>query len=124
MTSENKEPGSHFIDVQQLEWQPTQFPGITMKILWRDDQSDSFTGLFRCEAGAQLPLHRHTGIEQTFVLEGSLVDEAGTCTSGNFVWRERGSVHAAHSPDGCLLLGSFQQPNEFLDPAAEDLKAA
>ena len=124
MTNENKAPGSHFIDVQQLEWQPTQFPGITMKILWQDDQSDSFTGLFRCEGGAQLPLHRHTGVEQTFVLEGSLVDDAGTCTSGNFVWRERESVHAAHSPDGCLLLGIFQQPNEFLDPAAEDLKAS
>jgi len=120
VATENRETGSHFIDVQQLEWQPTQFPGITMKILWQDDQSDSFTGLFRCEPGAQLPLHRHADVEQTYVLEGSLVDDTGTCTTGNFVWRERGSVHAAHSPDGCLLLGIFQKPNEFLDPDSEN----
>ena len=119
MKGEQDPSGSHFVDVQQLAWQPTRFPGITMKILWQDDQGDAFTGLFRCEAGAELPLHRHTDVEQTYVLEGSLVDEAGSCTTGNFVWREPGSVHAAHSPDGCLLLGIFRKPNEFLDADAE-----
>ena len=116
MSDGKQKSGSHFVNVQQLDWQPTRFPGISMKILWQDKQSQAFTGLFRCDAGAELPLHRHVDVEQTYVLEGSLVDDAGTCTTGNFVWREAGSVHAAHTPDGCLLLGIFQEPNEFLDP--------
>ena len=48
------------------------------------------------------------------MLEGSLVDEDGTCTAGNFVWRRAGSVHSAWSPEGCLVLGIFEAPNEFL----------
>ena len=30
-------------------------------------------------------------LEQTMVLEGSLVDDEGTCTAGNFVIRAKGS---------------------------------
>ena len=65
--------------------------------------------------GATLPKHRHRGVEQTFVLEGSLVDDDGSCTAGYFVWRDCESVHTAHSPDGCVALGIFQKANEFFD---------
>ena len=107
--------GSQYVDVAQLEWQATRFPGISMKMLWQDESGDAYTALFRVEPGATLPRHRHTGVEQTFVIEGSLVDDEGTCTSGNFVWRRPGSVHTAHSPEGCLTIGIFKSPNEFLD---------
>ena len=66
-------------------------------------------------SGARLPRHRHTGLEQSFILQGSLVDEDGACTAGNFVWRRPGSVHGAWSPDGCLVIGIFESPNEFLE---------
>ena len=108
-------PGSRFVDVSQLAWEPTRFPGIKMKMLWQDEDSEAFTALFLLEPGARLPQHRHSGVEQTFVLEGSLVDEEGACTAGNFVWRRAGSVHSAYSPDGCLSVGVFQKPNEFLE---------
>ena len=107
------QPNSEYIDVDQLQWQPTDFPGVSIKVLWRD--GDAFTALFRMEPGARLPRHRHSGFEQTYVLEGSLVDDEGVCTAGNFVWRYPGSVHSAYSPDGCLSIGIFQKPNEFLD---------
>jgi anti-sigma factor ChrR (cupin superfamily) len=48
------------------------------------------------------------------VLVGTLVDDDGACTAGNFVWRRPGSVHSAWSPDGCVVLGIFAAPNEFL----------
>lgn len=109
------EPGSHYIDVVNLPWQPTRFPGVEMKTLWRDAEGEAFTALFRTAPGATLPKHRHRGVEQTFVLEGSLVDDDGACTAGNFVCRDVGSVHSAHSPDGCLSIGIFQSANEFFD---------
>ena len=106
--------GSTYVDVASAPWQETRFPGVRMKILWQDENSEAFTALFEMDPGAKLPLHRHGGVEQTFVLEGSLDDHDGSCTAGNYVWRRPGSVHAAHSPNGCLSIGMFQSANEFL----------
>ena len=108
-------PKSTYIDVDHLPWETTPFPGIEMKVLWRDAGSESFTALFRMQPGARIPRHQHVGIEQTYVLEGSLVDEQGACTAGNFVWRDAESIHEAYSPDGCLSIGIFQKPNTFFD---------
>lgn len=85
-----------------------------MKILWRDPGGEAFTALFRLAPGARLPAHRHGGVEQTWVLLGSLADDDGLCTQGNFVWRDPGSVHAAYSPEGCITIGIFQKANEFI----------
>ncbi|MCH2213434.1 MAG: cupin domain-containing protein [Fuerstiella sp.] len=108
-------PGSHYIDVENLDWQSTRFPGVDMKILWSDPDGEAFTALFRTAPGTTLPKHQHRGIEQTFILEGSLVDEDGVCTAGNFVWRDVGSVHAAHTPEGSLAISIFQKTNHFFD---------
>jgi len=113
-------PGSHYIDVEHLSWQETSFPGVEMKVLCRYPNGEAYTALFRMAAGSRLPRHRHRGIEQTFVLEGSLVDDDGACTAGNFVWRDADSIHTAHSPDGCLSLSIFQATNEFLEELTHD----
>ena len=110
----NPSANSEYLDVESLKWEATEFPGVEQKMLCQDSQSEAFTALFRMQPGAHLPRHRHLGIEQTYVLEGSLVDDEGVCTAGNFVWRYPDSVHEAHSPDGCLTIGIFQRPNEFL----------
>ena len=112
--------GSHYLNVSAIEWEPTRFPGIKTKTLWRDPQGEAYTALFLMDPGAELPMHRHLGIEQTFVLKGRLVDDEGACTAGNFVWRDVGSVHSAHAPEGCLSIGVFQRPNEFFEPAPNE----
>ena len=104
---------STYLDVSKIEWEPTKFPGVYMKRLY-EDPSGKLTTLTKMDPGAVLPDHRHVGLEQSFVIEGSLVDEDGACTAGNFVWRRAGSVHRAWSPDGCVVLGTFDTPNEFL----------
>ena len=108
----DKHNGSVYIDVDDMDWEPTQFPGVAIKVLWKDEASDAYTALFQLEPGAELPRHRHCGVEQTFVLQGSLVDEHGVCSAGNFVWRHAGSDHTAHSPDGCLAIGIFQKSGQ------------
>ena len=104
---------STYLDVSKIEWEPTKFSGVDTKVLYRDDNGRQTT-LTRMAPGARLPAHRHVGIEQSYVLEGTLVDDDGACTAGNFVWRRAGSVHNAWSPDGCVVLGVFEAPNEFL----------
>ena len=104
---------STYLDVSKIEWEPTKYPGVYMKTLYKDP-SGKLTTLTKMDPGAVLPDHRHVGIEQSFVIEGTLVDDDGACTAGNYVWRRAGSVHRAWSPDGCLVLGVFDRPNEFL----------
>ena len=105
---------SRYVNVDALPWEPTRFPGIEAKTLMKQ-QSGLATLLMRMAPGAKLPLHEHVQIEQTYVLEGSLADDQGECTAGNFVWRSAGSRHVAWAPKGALLLGIFLEPNRFFD---------
>ena len=59
---------SHIVAASKMPWQPTQFEGIEMKILYQDDEGRS-TILFKMAPGAVVPLHEHTALEQTFMLE-------------------------------------------------------
>jgi anti-sigma factor ChrR (cupin superfamily) len=115
--SPNDTPRSTFLDVSKIAWEPSPYPGVDIKVLYQEP-SGRRTTLTRFAPGTRLPRHRHAGLEQSFVLEGSLVDDDGTCTAGSFVWRRPGSVHEAWSPDGCVVLGIFDAPNEFLTRGA------
>ena len=71
------------------------------------------TALFKLAPGAVVPLHEHTALEQTFVLEGTIEDHEGACGPGQFVWRPAGNRHEAVAPNGALILGFFLKPNRF-----------
>lgn len=115
---------SRYVAVDDLPWKPTPTSGIDMKILLLDEQSGLMTALFRWQPGTRLPLHEHVEIEQTYVLQGSIVDEEGEVREGNYVWRPQGNRHVAHSPEGALVLSMFLKPNRFLagDLAGQELK--
>jgi anti-sigma factor ChrR (cupin superfamily) len=110
---------SRYVDVDGLPWKPTPCPGIDMKVLLEDKDTGLLTALFRWQPGAELALHEHVEVEQTFVLEGSLIDDEGEVTAGNYVWRPKGNRHIAKSPHGALVLSIFLKPNIFLTGASE-----
>ena len=103
---------SRYLDVPNMPWEATKFPGIQIKVLYSDD-SGITTALFKLAPGAVVPLHEHTALEQTFVLEGTLEDHEGICGPGQFVWRPAGNQHEAVAPNGALILGFFLKPNRF-----------
>jgi anti-sigma factor ChrR (cupin superfamily) len=109
---------SRLVDVDSLPWQATRFAGIEVKTLLFDRASGLATSLMRMAPGSVLPHHEHVLIEQTWVLEGHLVDRSGPdegieCRAGQFIWRPAGSRHSAWSPEGGLMLAFFQIPNKF-----------
>jgi anti-sigma factor ChrR (cupin superfamily) len=106
---------ARFVDVFDLPWEKTKFPGVETKTLLLDKESGLLTALVKMAPGARLPDHEHVRIEQTFMIEGTLVDEEGACTTGNFVWRPAGSRHEAYTPDGGLMLAMFLVPNKFFE---------
>ena len=109
---------SRYVNVSALPWVPTRFQGVDLKILMEDQQTGLLTALTRFAPGAVLPDHEHVELEQTFVLEGSLEDDEGVATAGNYVWRPAGSRHNARAPNGCLALSFFLRPNKFFDTDA------
>ena len=98
-----------------MPWKASKFPGVEVKILYEDAATGMLTVLSRMAPGSFIPLHTHTEIEQTYVLEGSLEDEQGAATAGNFVWRPAGNTHIARAPKGCLSIAFFIKPNKFFD---------
>ena len=106
---------SRYVDVDALPWRPSGYEGIDIKVLLKDEESGLLTALFRWQPGSVLPLHEHVRIEQTWVLEGSIVDEEGETTVGNFSWRPQGNQHRASAPNGALVLCFFLTPNKFLE---------
>ena len=78
------ELATRFLDVPNMPWEPTKFPGIEIKVLYSDDDGRT-TALFKLAPGAVVPLHEHTALEQTYVLEGTLEDHEGVCGPGQFV---------------------------------------
>ena len=105
---------SRFVDVAHLPWEKTIYAGVETKTLLVDRDSGLLTLLMKMAPGSRLPDHEHVMIEQTWVIEGSLVCGEGECTPGNFVWRPAGSRHEAWAgPQGGLMLAMFQIPNRF-----------
>ena len=119
-TERTAEQHSHVVRPAGMEWQKTRFAGCEVKPLLFDRATGLVTALMRFEPGAVLPDHEHVKIEQTYVLEGKLVDKEGPAEglevkSGEFVWREPGSRHVAWTPEGGLMLAMFQIPNKFYE---------
>jgi anti-sigma factor ChrR (cupin superfamily) len=106
------ELASRYLDVPNMPWVETKFPGIKIKVLY-SDKSGITTALFKLDPGAVVPLHEHTALEQTYVLEGTLEDHEGICGPGQFACRPAGNCHVAVAPNGAVILGFFLKPNRF-----------
>jgi len=114
---------SRFVEVAGLPWEKSKrHPGIETKTLLVDRSSGLLTMLLRMAPGAKLPDHEHVLIEQTYVLQGSLVCGEGECKAGDFVWRPAGSRHEAWGgPEGGLMIAMFQIPNRFFETDSHEL---
>ncbi|MBX5454243.1 MAG: cupin domain-containing protein [Acidobacteriia bacterium] len=112
---------SRFVRVNELPWERTRFAGVETKTLFLDKAHGQVTLLLKMAPGAVLPDHEHVLSEQTYMLEGRLVDKegpdaGGEAGPGDFVWRPAGSRHAAWAPEGALMIAIFQIPNKFFEP--------
>ena len=111
---------SRHVKPAEVPWQKLQFEGCEIKPLYFDPKTGQATLLFKMAPGAVLPDHEHALLEQTYMLEGELVDKDGPeagleVKAGEFVWRPPGSRHVAWSPNGGEMIGIFQVPNKFFD---------
>lgn len=111
---------SRVVHANEMDWEPIRYPGCKVKTLMVDPKLGLLTVLLKMEPGASLPDHEHALMEQTYVLEGRLVDTEGPekgleVGPGEFVYRPAGSRHAAYTPEGGLMIAIFQVPNKFFE---------
>ena len=107
---------SRFIETESVPWIEMS-PGNKMKVIYHDRATDMLTDCVPARARRRVSAHVHEDLEQTFVLEGSLLDDEGECTAGNFVIRAKGSRHAPIAPNGCTMLVFFLKPTAALKQA-------
>ncbi len=97
------------------EWRKTPFPGVSAKLLLRDEQTGNWTWLLKMEPGSTYPSHRHSTMEQCLVLEGEVSFDDQRFTAGDFEAAPAGTRHSAlTSPAGCLLLIIASPHDELL----------
>ena len=111
--------GSTYIKPSEMEWRPTRFDKVSIKVLYENAERGEMTCLLKLEPGAHIPFHQHPEIEQSLVLEGSVEDHDGVATAGDYVWRRPGSLHENRSPGGAVLFAVYRKPNIYYHAAKE-----
>lgn len=88
----------------QGEWRPL-CPGIEVKSLRRDLAGGSETSLWRLQPHARVPGHGHASEEECLVLNGAVLVDGQTYSSGDYLLAGPGVEHApVASGQGALLL--------------------
>ena len=111
--------GSTYVKPSDMEWKPTRFDKVSIKVLYEDPERGEMTCLLKLEPGAHIPFHKHPEIEQSLVLEGSVEDHDGVANAGDYIWRIPGSLHENHSPNGAVLFAVYRKPNIYYHAANE-----
>ena len=111
--------GSTYVKPSEIDWKPTRFEKVSIKVLYENPDSGEMTCLLKLEPGAHIPLHKHPEIEQSLVLEGSVEDHDGVAQAGDYIWRKPGSLHENTSPGGAVLFAVYRKPNIYYHAAKE-----
>ncbi len=117
-------PGSRFVSpgiaaviAADAPWVASPLPGIEYKVLHRDDERRATTRLLRFSAGSVYPPHRHGGVEEVFVLEGSVTLNGILLKPGDYCRAEAGTAEPmAHSETGGMAIIVSSDFDAF-DPA-------
>jgi anti-sigma factor ChrR (cupin superfamily) len=97
------------------EWQQVA-KGITAKQLYVDQQAGTVTTLVRMQPQTRIPLHRHRGVEQCYVIEGDFHAAHQSLGPGDFHCAEAGSVHEpVYTVGGALVLIVASKGYEVLE---------
>jgi quercetin dioxygenase-like cupin family protein len=99
---------------KEMAWQ-TMSPGIVYKPLYEDARRKYTTALVRMDPGTRYPSHRHSEIEELFLLSGDLNVEGQQMQTGDYCRADSGTVHGETFTDsGCVFLLLAAQENERL----------
>lgn len=90
---------------EAIDWKPYPIPGVRYRALNVDTVKREVLMIVRAEPGVTYPTHRHSALEEMFMLEGEL-DFGGTVYGpGDYIRAECGSTHEeSETRTGCMFL--------------------
>lgn len=100
--------------VDDFLWVPFK-DGIDIFRIYNDDESGPSAALLRYAAGAEVPMHLHTGYEHILILSGSQSDGLKLYEKGMLMISSPGSQHLVTSEAGCIVLAIWQTPVQFIN---------
>ncbi|MBV9211432.1 MAG: cupin domain-containing protein [Acidobacteria bacterium] len=79
--------------------------GVIFKMLFKDPTRQTVTTLIKMEPGSYIPMHRHHGIEECYVIEGDAFANNVSLKAGDYTCAMKDSIHHPISTvSGALLL--------------------
>jgi quercetin dioxygenase-like cupin family protein len=112
---ESQSKAAEFVALRspEITWYPHFIKGIKIAILHTDTQKRELSCLVRCEPGAKYPLHRHSGHEEIFMLEGDLQVEGKVYGAGDYLVSAPYSAHAPETEKGCMFFTHTSIDDEY-----------
>lgn len=110
-------PSTSFLSVHADEGKWKELcDGVLLKKLNVDKATGLTTSLVRMKAGTALPVHRHIGVEQFYILEGDCIVHGERLGPGDFHRAEAGSIHrTTYTVEGTMFLLIAPESYEVLD---------
>ncbi len=111
------------VDTNAIAWEPTAFPGVSIKVLERVDHpvKGRETALLKLDPGTSLPAETLKERQEVFVLEGSFEDEHGRYGQHTWIWNPPGTRQTVTSKDGCVFYAKRRVPI-YKDEASRERK--
>jgi anti-sigma factor ChrR (cupin superfamily) len=78
----------------KVPWQETGAPGLQWRPFSSSRYDNRTMAMFRLEAGGTIPGHRHEGVEELYILSGTLLVEGIAVNTGDYCRAEFDSAHA------------------------------
>jgi len=103
------------VDSGKLSWTPTQWPGISRKLLRSDPATGARASLLKLEPNARLPRHMHPAGEEVFVLEGRARFEDSWYDAGYYLYSPPGSFDDVFTETGAVLFVALPKPHVDLE---------
>jgi len=102
------------------EWQAGG-AGLELKYLYRDTIERRYNAIGRLEPGARRASHRHSGVEELYVLAGDIRLHGRVLRVGDYCVAAAGTVHGDMITEtGCTFLLVASERDEPVDSAATD----
>jgi len=103
------------VNESEIDWSPLELPGVSMKILNKDESTGAMAVLTRMEAGAAIPAHFHTHADETvYVLTGDFIEDGVSHGPGSYFAGKAGTPHGPHkTASGCTVLTHFSAELDF-----------
>jgi anti-sigma factor ChrR (cupin superfamily) len=95
------------------EWKPLH-KDVFISMIYTTGKGSSQAALIHYLPGSSIPVHRHPGFEHILILHGAQQEGSHIYRQGTLVIQSPDSQHQIASPEGCIALGVWEKPVEFL----------